>query len=259
MVCAGEFVVSVDKSYIGYGATKDDALQDLLDRIAAGDPNSLRCHEESCDDGHDCVPSVDLEDVENGRIVRYGRAGGRWKSFLFGRNQGTANAQIPVYCSCVPALEEDGDASFKTIAVAPKSVAVRPVKAMRAGSAKLDIDDHILGERCVDGLVGGTARNIAPVTDPDKTAAEQAVLTAARAAALADAQLRCDAGSCTDTDDVCTFVKILEGSSISTTPSRDPRGNIVWTCRLVSFEVIGVCICKASDGEKEKPRRQRKK
>jgi hypothetical protein len=245
MTCAGEFQVMVNNTYVGYGNTKDEALANLLDRIAEGGEATLGCRQRKCDGGDVCEPSVDLEDVENGRVVRYGRSGGRWKAFLFGRNQPALSALIPAYCSCAPPAEDDKGAVFHKLASTPGAI------SLRVGGARVDIDDHIPGERCVEGQVTGTARNIPPVTNPNKAAAEKAVLDAGRAAAIADAQSKCNEGKCTDKNANCTLVKILEATNILSTPSRDPNGAIIWTCHLISFDVLGVCVCQNGGGEKE--------
>jgi hypothetical protein len=107
-----------------------------------------------------------------------------------------------------------------------------------------DGSEHIPGERCVDGLVKGIAKGVLPVTDPNKLVAESAVKAAGRASALADAQTNCDKGECKNDGNKCKFVKMMEGSSVTSAPSRDPQGVIQWTATLVSFEVIGPCVCQ---------------
>lgn len=249
--CDGNRQVSVDNSFVGAGATKEAALADLMDRIAEAGEGELKCRAATCPAGCSCEPYVEENDVAS--HVRYGRARRRWTARFFGPGQGAQNHLVRVYCTCVPQVAEAGDAQFLIAsAFAPGMAAGGPRGAPK--KLLLGIDDHVPGKRCVEGLVTGTARNVAPVTDPDKAAAERAVLTAGRASAIADAQSKCDAGRCDPKDGECTFVKILEGSSITSTPSRDPAGNIVWTCTLVSFEVLGPCICRvAEDGQKKKP------
>jgi hypothetical protein len=117
------------------------------------------------------------------------------------------------------------------------------VEVLKGGITK-DGSEHIPGERCVEGLVKGVAKGVAPVTNPKKEIAEEAVKAAGRASAIADAQTSCDKGSCGEKGAKCTFVKMIEASSVNSTPARDPQGVIQWTARLVTFEVIGPCVCE---------------
>ncbi len=116
-----------------------------------------------------------------------------------------------------------------------------------------DGSEHIPGERCVKGLAQGTAGPIAPVTDPNKAKAESAVKAAARSSAIADAQTKCDAGTCSKAGAKCTFVKMIEASSIDATPVRNAQGRIDWTASVRSFDVWGPCICvkAAEDDERD--------
>lgn len=93
-------------------------------------------------------------------------------------------------------------------------------------------------------MITGTAGNVPPVTDPNKQTAEQAVRQAARASATADAQSKCNQGKCGASDETCTFVQTFEAGSFTSSPGRDPNGNLVWTCSVVSFQVFGVCVCR---------------
>lgn len=285
MACRAETTVLIDNRFVGFGKTRDDALADLLDRIAEeGEARSLDCRTRTCDGdgGGSCQPSVDLEDVENGRMVRYGRAGRFWKAFLFGRNQPGVNAQIPVYCSCAPAAEDDGGVSLRDIPGVPNlasleipgrpdraslSVAATPSLAnltvpaspglgnlgvpagsnlanLRPDRIALGIGQLVPGQVCVNGQIIGTARNVPPVTDPDEPTAKEAVRQAALGSAIQDAQSRCNRGTCNSPDEKCTFVKTFEAGSFTSTPGRDPNGNLVWTCAVVSFQVFGVCVCQ---------------
>src|SRR4051812_20189889 len=106
------------------------------------------------------------------------------------------------------------------------------------GQIEKDGSEHIPGERCVEGLVNGVAQGVAPVTNPNQKRAEGAVKASARASAIADAQTKCDQGSCKEKGAKCKFVKMIGASSIPSRPAADAQGVIQWTATLVSFEVI---------------------
>lgn len=105
-------------------------------------------------------------------------------------------------------------------------------------------DDFISDQCCVDGIVTAKAGKVKPVTDLDKTTAEKAVREAGRKSAIANAESKCNSRTCPDKDSTCTFAKKLEAVSITSVPSFDSQGRVVWTATLEQFQVIGSCVCE---------------
>ncbi len=259
MACTGERTVRVNNSFVGFGTTKDEALADLLDRIAeAAEGEGLNCRRETCEAGT-CQPSVDLEDLENGRTVRYGRAGGSWKAFVFGRNQGGLSANVPAYCSCAPAQEDGEGVVFQDISDLATLASFRAdaglgLESLRARRAALASAQFAAGQRCGPGMVTGIARNV-KATKPKKEDAEAEAKNAARASAAADAQTKCAKATCSGRGQACTFDQTFEAIASMSTASRDPNGNIVWTCTVSLCQVFGVCVCKKPAPKPKSPKK----
>ena len=120
-----------------------------------------------------------------------------------------------------------------------------PKKGKKPGAVVVAEDPQ--GILCGPGAARGIARNVPPVTLPDKKAAEAAVRSAAIDLAVADAQKKCDKGRCEGDGMRCTFVPREQEIVIQSTPSRAPNGGILWTAQVTRARISGVCLCQVGE------------